>query len=424
MRKFLVVTQLFYFFAFIESLTIDEDYDANSRNPYSYKYSIDDPESDTNFEASESGDPEVVRGSYRIALPDGRIQTVTYEAHPLSGYKASVSYSGTAQYPDRPFYRASPYGPPKRVKQRGLRREIQPVDEMNRLSSKRVALSRRVWERKRAHNFDLVASASNSNQQFPRRKENRKSITNLSKSEGQGLKARSPLPTLRNQVNSQITAKPTQLSSGIKLYIKPVNENVVLANSQKVIETAEARQFDELQDTSKEHQKAEVHLKPLTNNLEAGKVTKIVDNQGSHVREKEPSRKNKDKKANLKPKDDKKKSNDVVDKYKQIKRDNGAYVVLPLLETVTLLPESDEHSMTDQQEKKSKTAFNDTIEDILETIFVNTEKESEVEQVRIPKQIVTKNRNKKEYTPVHRDKKVRLVFKDQSFVPEYTPQFR
>jgi len=79
MRKFLVVTQLFYFFAFIESLTIDEDYDANSRNPYSYKYSIDDPESDTNFEASESGDPEVVRGSYRIALPDGRIQTVTYE---------------------------------------------------------------------------------------------------------------------------------------------------------------------------------------------------------------------------------------------------------------------------------------------------------------------------------------------------------
>ena len=153
-------------------------------------------------------------------------------------------------------------------------------------------------------------------------------------------------------------------------------------------------------------------------------MTKIVDTQGSHVREKEPSRKNKDKKTNLKPKDDKKKSNDVVDKYKQIKRDNGAYVVLPLLETFTLLPESDEHSMTDQQEKKSKTAFNDTIEDILETIFVNTEKESEVEQVRIPKQIVTKNRNKKEYTPVHRDKKVSLVFKDQSFVPEYTPQFR
>ena len=49
-----MVTQLFYFFAFIESLTIDEDYDANSRNPYSYKYSIDDPESDTNFEVNLS----------------------------------------------------------------------------------------------------------------------------------------------------------------------------------------------------------------------------------------------------------------------------------------------------------------------------------------------------------------------------------
>jgi len=122
------------------ALVVDEDYDVNARSPYAYKYNVEDPETETSFEVSESGDPNIVRGSYKIALPDGRIQTVTYEVQPLSGYQAQVTYSGVAQYPDNPGYKASPYRPPARVRQddRIQKRQSRPVDEANRIASKRV----------------------------------------------------------------------------------------------------------------------------------------------------------------------------------------------------------------------------------------------------------------------------------------------
>ncbi|KAG7161683.1 cuticle protein 8-like [Homarus americanus] len=73
--------------------------------PYDFAYGVKDDYAGTDFGAAEQSDGNTVRGSYTVALPDGRKQTVNYEADHEKGFVADVQYSGDAQYPHE-------YGPP------------------------------------------------------------------------------------------------------------------------------------------------------------------------------------------------------------------------------------------------------------------------------------------------------------------------
>ena len=55
-------------------------------------------------------------GEYKVALPDGRIQIVTYTADHENGYIADVKYEGEPTYPTyHPKPAPAPYHPPKPV---------------------------------------------------------------------------------------------------------------------------------------------------------------------------------------------------------------------------------------------------------------------------------------------------------------------
>eukprot|EP00095_Tigriopus_kingsejongensis_P007912 snap_masked-scaffold132_size323655-processed-gene-2.15 protein:Tk07912 transcript:snap_masked-scaffold132_size323655-processed-gene-2.15-mRNA-1 annotation:"cuticle protein 7" len=66
---------------------------------YNYAYAVHDDYSGANFGQEEKRDGYATSGQYHVALPDGRIQTVTYSvADEYSGFVADVSYSGKATY--------------------------------------------------------------------------------------------------------------------------------------------------------------------------------------------------------------------------------------------------------------------------------------------------------------------------------------
>ncbi|KAI9552952.1 hypothetical protein GHT06_020837 [Daphnia sinensis] len=76
--------------------------------PYSFGYEVQDKESYNDFDHAEKADGKVVTGSYRVALPDGRTQIVTYKADE-NGYTADVKFEGEAKYPE---YKAASYPAP------------------------------------------------------------------------------------------------------------------------------------------------------------------------------------------------------------------------------------------------------------------------------------------------------------------------
>ena len=81
--------------------------------PFAYEYGVQDAYSGADFAKKEIQDEYgVVTGEYRVALPDGRIQIVTYRADHEGGFIADVRYEGAAVYPE-PGHGYAPARPAK-----------------------------------------------------------------------------------------------------------------------------------------------------------------------------------------------------------------------------------------------------------------------------------------------------------------------
>ena len=68
--------------------------------PYNYEYGVNSPHHGSVFSQKETRDNYNTAGEYRVNLPDGRIQIVSYSAGP-HGYIADVKYEGEPVYPEQ-----------------------------------------------------------------------------------------------------------------------------------------------------------------------------------------------------------------------------------------------------------------------------------------------------------------------------------
>ena len=60
-------------------------------------WAVKDDYSSNDFGQNEERNGDVTSGSYYVALPDGRVQRVTYSVDAYGGYQADVTYEGEAQ---------------------------------------------------------------------------------------------------------------------------------------------------------------------------------------------------------------------------------------------------------------------------------------------------------------------------------------
>ncbi|XP_065564876.1 cuticle protein 19-like [Artemia franciscana] len=79
--------------------------------PYQFAWAVKDDYTYNDYAHEQvTDDKGYTKGSYRVLLPDGRVQTVTYTADAYSGYNADVQYTGEAKYPE---YKAPAYSAPE-----------------------------------------------------------------------------------------------------------------------------------------------------------------------------------------------------------------------------------------------------------------------------------------------------------------------
>jgi len=75
---------------------------------YNFAWDVLDTYSGNDFGHQEERNDKLTTGSYHVALPDGRVQRVTYTVDGYGGYAAEVTYDGEAAYPDTPAYVPAP----------------------------------------------------------------------------------------------------------------------------------------------------------------------------------------------------------------------------------------------------------------------------------------------------------------------------
>eukprot|EP00096_Caligus_rogercresseyi_P016773 TRINITY_DN96_c0_g1_i2.p1 TRINITY_DN96_c0_g1~~TRINITY_DN96_c0_g1_i2.p1 ORF type:complete len:275 (+),score=34.19 TRINITY_DN96_c0_g1_i2:55-879(+) len=73
---------------------------------YNYRYGVNAPEYGPIFSQEENRNDYNTAGEYRVNLPDGRVQIVSYSAD-SNGYVADVKYEGEPTYPE-PSYKPAP----------------------------------------------------------------------------------------------------------------------------------------------------------------------------------------------------------------------------------------------------------------------------------------------------------------------------
>ncbi|MCL4165112.1 UNVERIFIED_CONTAM: hypothetical protein GTU68_042770 [Idotea baltica] len=84
--------------------------------PFNYAFEVKDEYSGNDFSHNTDSDGHVTKGEYRVLLPDGRTQIVSYVADHEDGYQAEVTYEGEASYdqPQPSYARPQPsYEQPK-----------------------------------------------------------------------------------------------------------------------------------------------------------------------------------------------------------------------------------------------------------------------------------------------------------------------
>ncbi|XP_011175919.1 pro-resilin [Solenopsis invicta] len=66
--------------------------------PFDFNYAVKDDAYGNDYSHNAISDGEIVRGEYKIQLPDGRTQLVRYTADWQHGFSAQVTYDGNPRY--------------------------------------------------------------------------------------------------------------------------------------------------------------------------------------------------------------------------------------------------------------------------------------------------------------------------------------